>query len=350
VVALEALRAEIAHGAIQPLVGTTPDAAFWNRAAAAYRGRTWLELPWFFAETYFYRRLLEVVGYFAPGPWQGHDPFAPQKRQQEQEAVAWLNQHWPQLDAPAQEDFEILLHSSLWGNRADLSNLTVREEVRGGLQARQERHNLLIDDTGRIAARLSAGVERLAFVADNAGRELLLDLVLADWLLGHGWAGMIILYLKGQPFFVSDAMPRDVEALLARLGNGPLGRRLAGHLAAGRLALAVDPFWTRCLTFRQMPEHLATELARAGLVILKGDVNYRRLLDDAHWPPTARVEQVAAYFPAPFVTLRTLKGEIIAGLQPGQAEALAARDPEWLINGKRGIIQYVNREKVDRGE
>ncbi|MGD8626488.1 MAG: ARMT1-like domain-containing protein, partial [Anaerolineae bacterium] len=158
VVALEALRAEIAHGAIQPLVGTTPDAAFWNRAAAAYRGRTWLELPWFFAETYFYRRLLEVVGYFAPGPWQGHDPFAPQKRQQEQEAVAWLNQHWPQLDAPGQEGFEILLHSSLWGNRADLSNLTVREEVRGGLQARQERHNLLIDDTGRIAARLSAGV------------------------------------------------------------------------------------------------------------------------------------------------------------------------------------------------
>jgi hypothetical protein len=99
-----------------------------------------------------------------------------------------------------------------------------------------------------------------------------------------------------------------------------------------------------------MPGSLAAELARAGLVILKGDVNYRRLLDDAHWPPTARVEEIAAYFPASFVTLRTLKGEIVAGLQPGQAEALAARDPEWLINGKRGMIQYVDKGQIDKGE
>jgi hypothetical protein len=41
------------------------------------------------------------------------------------------------------------------------------------------------------------------------------------------------------------------------------------------------------------------------------------------------------------VALRTLKGEIMAGLQPGQAQALQAEDPTWLINGKRGIIQLV---------
>jgi hypothetical protein len=54
------------------------------------------------------------------------------------------------------------------------------------------------------------------------------------------------------------------------------------------------------------------------------------------------MEEIAAYFPAPFVTLRTLKGEIMVGLEPGQAEALAAQDPTWLINGKRGIIQLVS--------
>jgi len=52
---------------------------------------------------------------------------------------------------------------------------------------------------------------------------------------------------------------------------------------------------------------------------------------------------VTGYFPAPFLTLRTLKGEIMVGLEPGQAEALSAADPTWLINGKRGVIQLVIR-------
>jgi hypothetical protein len=101
--------------------------------------------------------------------------------------------------------------------------------------------------------------------------------------------------------------------------------------------------------FRQMPPALCAELARSDLVIFKGDVNYRRLLDDAHWPRTARMDEIAAYLPAAFVTLRTLKGEIMVGLEPGQAEAIAVQDPTWLINGKRGIIQYVNKGQVDKG-
>ena len=47
------------------------------------------------------------------------------------------------------------------------------------------------------------------------------------------------------------------------------------------------------------------------------------------------------HVPAPFCALRTLKGELIVDLQPGQAEALAAADPTWLINGERGIVQFV---------
>jgi hypothetical protein len=125
-----------------------------------------------------------------------------------------------------------------------------------------------------------------------------------------------------------------------------LGARLHEHLAAERLVLKNHLFWTSCLMFRQMPPSLRTELERPNLVILKGDVNYRRLLDDRHWPHTARLEEVADYFPLPFLVLRTLKGEIMVGLKPGQAEALAAEDLTWLINGKRGIIQLVTKRVI----
>lgn len=90
-----------------------------------------------------------------------------------------------------------------------------------------------------------------------------------------------------------------------------------------------------------MPSRLRDSLAQSDLVILKGDLNYRRLLDDRRWPPTTCMEGVTAYFPRPFLTLRTLKAEVIVGLQEGEAEALTAADPDWLINGRRGIIHLV---------
>ena len=74
-----------------------------------------------------------------------------------------------------------------------------------------------------------------------------------------------------------------------------------------------------------------------------GDVNSRRLLDDRHWPPTTRMEAVTSYFPTSVVALRTLKGEIMVGLAAGQAEQLSAQEPDWLINGKRGVVHYVTR-------
>ena len=103
-----------------------------------------------------------------------------------------------------------------------------------------------------------------------------------------------------------------------------------------------------------MPDQAAlqTELSGSGLVILKGDVNYRRLLDDRHWPHTTPLKEVAAFFPAPFLVLRTLKGEIQVGLAPGQAEALSAEDPNWLINGQRGLVHFClpNRDAAGGSE
>ena len=179
------------------------------------------------------------------------------------------------------------------------------------------------------------------------GSDMLFDLALADFMLSQGWAQAVHLNLKNQPFFVSDAMPVDalhtVHLLKAAPSSGlqDLGARLDEGLTAGRLVFATHPFWTTNLMFRQMPVHLRQELASAGLVLIKGDVNYRRLLDDRHWPHTTRMEDVCAYFPAPFVALRTLKGEIMVGLEVGQAESLQAEDPDWMINGKRGVIQLV---------
>ncbi len=350
--ALQMFRDEIAEQPMQPLIESAPDVDGWNAELRHYEGKSWLEVPWYWAEVFFYRKLLETVRYFQPGLWHERDPFGSLKRRQEAEALARFAEGWSQLETAAlhlseAQVFEALLHSALWGNRADLSNFTVRELAQAGLATQAERHNLLIDDTQAVEALLSAGVARVDFICDNVGLDLLFDLALADFLLGRGWAQQVTLHLKSQPFFVSDAMPADATLAINALATAApaaeqaLGQRLRAWVEDGHLRLATDPFWTGFLMFRDMPSHLRGELAQAALVVVKGDVNYRRLLDDRHWPHTTRMEDVTAYFPAPFVALRTLKGEIMVGLEPGQAERLFAEDPAWLINGKRGVIHLV---------
>jgi hypothetical protein len=93
-----------------------------------------------------------------------------------------------------------------------------------------------------------------------------------------------------------------------------------------------------------MPESLRQELAPSHLIISKGDANYRRLLGDAHWPFTTPFADITSYLPAPLLALRTAKSEVVAGLRPGQPERLFEVDPNWLINGRWGLIQFVMRD------
>jgi hypothetical protein len=114
---------------------------------------------------------------------------------------------------------------------------------------------------------------------------------------------------------------------------------LRSHQDNQRLQLRTHWHYATSLFHFQMPEDLRTELASMDLVILKGDVNYRRLVGDVHWPPTKPFEEATAYFPAPLVALRTMKAELIVGLDEGEAKRLWQDDPEWMVNGRRGLIQ-----------
>jgi hypothetical protein len=206
-----------------------------------------------------------------------------------------------------------------------------------------------VEDARRAVAHL-AGLDgsrvQVDVLVDNAGFEFVSDLCVADFLLRSDAARRVRLHLKVHPMFVSDAMIKDVHETLAFLAADghpevqALAGRLQGALDAGRLQLREHLFFTSPLPFWEMPPALRQALGEADLVISKGDANYRRLLGDRHWDATASFAEIVRYFPAPLLALRTLKSEIVAGLPPGRAEATAAQDPDWLINGRWGVIQF----------
>src|SRR6185295_12536227 len=56
------------------------DTSLWAEYIEPYLGLNWLQIPWFLAETYLYRRILEATRYFKPGEGYHLDPFAQQKQ------------------------------------------------------------------------------------------------------------------------------------------------------------------------------------------------------------------------------------------------------------------------------
>ena len=73
---LLALADEMPHARLRPIEDPgAPDIARWQIDLQPFLGQSWLEVPWFAAEAYFFRRIIEATGYFQPGPGQGVDPY-----------------------------------------------------------------------------------------------------------------------------------------------------------------------------------------------------------------------------------------------------------------------------------
>ncbi|MGW7381918.1 damage-control phosphatase ARMT1 family protein [Streptomyces sp. NPDC054794] len=343
--ALDALLANCTEGVIEPLPADAPDRDRWTQwGADTWAGRSWFDVPWLWSESYFYRRLLDAVGWFGPGAWQGIDPFRPFKlaeldaKETDEELAA--------LDAlderTAEERGRALLHGSLWGNRADLG-FRLSD---GGAEARQAVPALVADDSEALWSLLpSSGTGTVCLVADNAGRELVPDLLLLAHLLAEGRAARAVLHVKPYPYYVSDATTADVVDAVRRLATAPgaaarYGRGLWSALADGRLTVRAHPFSSAPLPYADMPDDLRAEFAAAALTIVKGDLNYRRLVGDRRWPPTTRFRDVTAYFPGPVAALRTLKSEVITGLDARTEAALvAAEGQRWRVGGTHALIQ-----------
>jgi hypothetical protein len=355
---LEALTRELSEGVIRPIrEDGGADVAAWSTYVKPFEGHSWFDIPFYFAEAYFYRRILEAIAYFQTSPAHRLDPFAPQKQQSLEMAVEAIRaiapKNPPTLDSspPNGQPLDLirLLHLALWGNRVDLSLWSATESNRIRTEVAQDEVNILVNHSHTIADQLSQIQDgRFDFIVDNAGFELVCDLVLVDFLLSTRIAGTVHLHLKPHPLFVSDAMIQDVHNTLALLAAEPdsgvrsFADRVRRFITCGSLHLQDDDFWTAPLPFWEMPPALKQELAQSQRVFVKGDANYRRLLGDCHWAFTTPLEDVVSYFPASPVALRTLKSEVIVGLEGAQIDRLNRKDPQWLINGQWGVIHTVN--------
>jgi len=341
--------AEIKSGPVKPLYFPHSDIELWNRKLIKLAPSGWLDLPWFFAEVYFYRRLLEITGYYdEQSICYQKDPFGKQKMSQMmQDLEGMRGLSWLVEQDDAKAHFSALLHSALWGNRADLSNINIqlghaRDEMAGADHLVE-----IIDDTEAIFSFLQKQDTNLIYFLDNVGRELFSDLILIEYMLRKSCDCKVTIVAKPAPFFVSDAMIGDVEVsiqMLMQSGDSVLqqiGSQLDALVSSGQINTVTYPYLNGYQMYCKMPTAFFNELLPYHLAVMKGDANYRRMVGDRHWPTTTATVELLHYFPVPVVLLRTLKAELIVGLKPGEAEEIEAQSPDWLISGNYGLIQYI---------
>jgi uncharacterized protein with ATP-grasp and redox domains len=335
---LRALGQELRSGTVRQLRDrSAPDATGWDTHLAPFDGEPWATLPFFFAEAYFYRRILEATEYF---PEQTHDPFRTEKARELHGALSKFRYTGGAQQLPPEFAVCQALSLALWGNSVDLSQI-------GQVPAptpNEAQHRVLVDEVYSVVSRLRES-ERVDLIVDNAGTELLADLHLVDALFQYG-VRRVVLHVKAAPTFVSDATTEDTNDTIAALVDStnlrPLGERLLAQRAGGRLVLSPHRFWNSPLFFWDLPRDLRADLAMTNLAIIKGDANYRRLVGDCRWPIGTQFATLCAHFPAPLLALRVMKSEVSVGIPEHESMALDARNPDWRTNGRFAVAQGYN--------
>jgi hypothetical protein len=202
---------------------------------------------------------------------------------------------------------------------------------------------------------------RVDVFLDNCSIELAADLLLTDFLLRNDFVDEV--YLHGKPYywFISDVTQHDFDYLLRQIQSSNslvlnnFYRRMKKYLDEKRVVLdCTNHFWTSPHSLFEMEavqSQLYSDLKlNSSLVIMKGDLNYRKLLGDLNWPfDTPLKTAVNGFLPTSLCAVRTIKADLVANLDTNVSTnknyALCKEkhsdSKKWMISGDYGLIQFL---------
>eukprot|EP00825_Cyclidium_porcatum_P011845 TRINITY_DN16122_c0_g1_i4.p1 TRINITY_DN16122_c0_g1~~TRINITY_DN16122_c0_g1_i4.p1 ORF type:complete len:323 (-),score=79.04 TRINITY_DN16122_c0_g1_i4:149-1117(-) len=254
---------------------------------------------------------------------------------------------------------ELLISYSLWGNMVDLSLHNSTDKDLSSLitcdveQIKVLNKNIIANDMPNLISLIvKTKPNRVDFILDNASFELFTDLILGFYLIQMGLTKQIVWHVKSIPWFVSDATEYDVQFLIQYCIESEdnfvksFGKICQNYIDSKVWVMHLNNFWTTPYDFIEVGEidnELNLFLQQSDLVIFKGDLNYRKLVEDRKWDPTTSFEVATGgknFLPnTNFAIVRTVKADTISGLQKGLAEELQKVDCYWMNAGSYGVIQ-----------
>uniref|UniRef100_A0A6G1SG50 Sugar phosphate phosphatase n=1 Tax=Aceria tosichella TaxID=561515 RepID=A0A6G1SG50_9ACAR len=372
------------------------DVDIWNQTMEAHKfddGELprYFESPWLLVESYVYRKIKDIC--LESKHLKMFDPFAEQKQaacKASLQQMLIVADHLSKVDkairaasnhshSNERTEFGLFLQLALWANRSDLSlsagsadKVTSHElldDIKKSLDGLKE--NILCDNLSEVWNKAQAikdkirtatqGIDKPVYidlVADNSGYEIFVDLCLIHFLtlmicpVSLGSSGVRFrFHLKRMPWYVSDTMRHDITWLLGYMSEHEALKDLAekwkSFFDSGFWEIHDHKFWTLPHDFAEMPTvspDLYESLQQSSLIIIKGDLNYRKLTGDRKWHIlTPFRAALRAFTPAPLVALRTAKADVVVGIEDINIYAKINNNQlprNWMISGEYGLIQY----------
>lgn len=289
----------------------------WRDFFNIYEGKLITDIPFFFAEIYFYELILSLSNYSV----NKKDPFREIKSHEISNSLDSYNEAIEKFNSTNLGEAILF---SLSGNKADLSQISNNSKS----------VELLINQTNELE-RAIINTSIIHIILDNSGTELFSDIYLTKKILSLFPEKKIKLYPKAKPLLVSDATKDDIIILLESL-NKDFTKDFSYYLKSQSIQIVLSDFWNLPLHFTSFEQNSNLKINYSDLIISKGDANYRRFYEDRQIPVdfTGAAKICSKQF-----ALRTLKSEILAGFSKEKASKLNSLHPNWMVNGEYGVIQ-----------
>ncbi|CEF63040.1 UPF0364 protein C6orf211 [Strongyloides ratti] len=338
---------------LRELNTSSDNCLYWNEYIKKLRelGKdNWFEGDWLFVECYMYRMIYEFI--IETNLLKDLDPFEAEKLDAYKSSEKCMIEIINMLD---KFDMKEMILISLWANKYDLSLsggdpvTAVKSFLKTAFSSQEY---ILVDDSIRVIYYLkeTMPLNRIDIVTDNFSLEFFTDLCLGEKLLSNQTAKTIKFHIKPFPWFVSDVTFKDAQYMIdSMINSDDIGLKKYGNiwkkrLEDGSFIFETNKFWNTGASFFEM-NSLAPDLyndikSNSGFVIFKGDLNYRKLVGDRNWNPTESIlKSIFSFDIFPFLALRTLKSETVAGLSKDTYE-LVKEVPSWMVSGEYGLIQF----------
>jgi len=326
---------------IEFIIGKHSEYKIWNKYIAKFNDKNIHNVPFLFAEFYFYWKILDATNYFETKI----DPFRNQKQASALKAtnsIQDLVKFVFDKNITINDKWENIFTNLLWSNReGDLSQISMLSS-----KSNSEKEQILINDTLKSHDFIKNNCYQVDFILDNSGYELATTLVLVFFLFENKLVKDINLHAKKYPFFVSDTTIEDINFMLKIFAEHSdeninyMAETLTSYLNKN-LKVYDDEFWTEPINFDN--DKIKNKLYRSHLVIIQGDLNYRRLIGDNLWAYDMDINLLTKYFPTNFLIIRTLKSEVLVNVPYEKVQEISENNPQWLTDGSYGIIQLVKR-------